>query len=152
MKRCTRVEQSAISKPQGSQALLSSWKDIANYLASSVRTVQRWEAKEGLPVRRPASIGSKKGVVLLYRKDADAWNACRRRNSTRQRQDQVRTDAAVTLEPEGLLERQQAFGRLGNTVASIAEQVATSVCLLTRILEITSTLSGEPDPWLSRKL
>jgi hypothetical protein len=32
--------------------LLSGWKEIAQYLRSSVRTVQRWEG-EGLPIIRP---------------------------------------------------------------------------------------------------
>ncbi|HVR31001.1 MAG TPA: tetratricopeptide repeat protein [Thermoanaerobaculia bacterium] len=31
---------------------LDSWKEIARYLQRSVRTVQRWERDEGLPVRR----------------------------------------------------------------------------------------------------
>jgi hypothetical protein len=33
--------------------LLSCWKDIASYMYSGVRTVQRWEQHVGLPVRRP---------------------------------------------------------------------------------------------------
>jgi len=32
--------------------LLDSWKEIATYLGREVRTVQRWEKKEGLAVRR----------------------------------------------------------------------------------------------------
>ncbi|MCU1257033.1 MAG: repeat-containing protein, partial [Candidatus Angelobacter sp.] len=31
---------------------LDSWKEIASYLRRDVRTVQRWEKKEGLPVYR----------------------------------------------------------------------------------------------------
>ena len=31
---------------------LDSWKEIATFLNRGVRTVQRWEATEGLPVRR----------------------------------------------------------------------------------------------------
>jgi len=31
---------------------LDSWKSIASYLGREVRTVQRWENTEGLPVRR----------------------------------------------------------------------------------------------------
>jgi hypothetical protein len=31
---------------------LESWKEIASYLRRTVRTVQRWEAAEGLPVHR----------------------------------------------------------------------------------------------------
>jgi len=31
---------------------LESWKEVAFYLNRSVRTVRRWEEKEGLPVHR----------------------------------------------------------------------------------------------------
>ena len=33
---------------------LDSWKEIAAYLRKGLRTVQRWERTEGLPVRRLA--------------------------------------------------------------------------------------------------
>ncbi|PYT73396.1 MAG: hypothetical protein DMG42_12615 [Acidobacteria bacterium] len=42
-------------KPSGETRpdnLLDSWKEIAAYLDREVRTVQRWEKKEGLPVHR----------------------------------------------------------------------------------------------------
>jgi hypothetical protein len=57
--------------------LLSCWKDIASYMGSGVRTVQRWEQHAGLPVRRPTSHGHK-SQVLLDRRAADAWMASRR--------------------------------------------------------------------------
>jgi len=50
---------------------LSSWKEIANYMGKGVRTVQRYEAKFGLPVRRPA--GKSRAAVLATRADIDAW-------------------------------------------------------------------------------
>jgi|HubBroStandDraft_6_1064221.scaffolds.fasta_scaffold45694_1 hypothetical protein len=56
--------------------LLSCWKDIANYMGSGVRTVQRWEEQASLPVRRPTSHGQK-SQVLLDRRAADAWMASR---------------------------------------------------------------------------
>ena len=31
---------------------LDSWKEIAAYLNRNVRTVQRWEKREGLPIHR----------------------------------------------------------------------------------------------------
>lgn len=36
----------------GREELLDSWKEIATYLDKAVRTVQRWEKQEGLPVHR----------------------------------------------------------------------------------------------------
>jgi hypothetical protein len=50
---------------------LSSWKEIANYMGKGVRTVQRYEAEFGLPVRRPA--GKSRAAVVATRSDIDAW-------------------------------------------------------------------------------
>ncbi len=36
----------------GERKILSSWKEIANYLKIRVRTAQRWEEKLGLPFHR----------------------------------------------------------------------------------------------------
>ncbi len=55
--------------------VLTSWKDIANYMGKGVRTVQRWEQDFGLPVRRPR--GSNKKAVLARPRDLDAWVALR---------------------------------------------------------------------------
>jgi tetratricopeptide (TPR) repeat protein len=48
---------------------LESWKEIAGYLRRSVRTVQRWEAKAGLPVRRLPDLGT----VYAHAFELDAW-------------------------------------------------------------------------------
>jgi CheY-like chemotaxis protein len=58
-----------------SQDVLNSWKEIARYLDRGVRTVQRWEAELGLPVRRPR--GRERTAVIALRADIDAWlKAC----------------------------------------------------------------------------
>jgi hypothetical protein len=55
--------------------VLNSWKEIAVYLNRGVRTVQRWEAELGLPVRRPR--GKSRSAVLAMRSELDAWTkAC----------------------------------------------------------------------------
>jgi PAS domain-containing protein len=51
--------------------VLRSWKDIANYLGTCVKTVQRWEECYGLPVRRLAA--SKGSVVFAFRVELDSW-------------------------------------------------------------------------------
>ena len=48
--------------------VLSSWKEIALYLGKRVRTVQRWERTEGLPVHRP-----KPSLVLAHTAELDRW-------------------------------------------------------------------------------
>ncbi len=50
---------------------LDSWKEIAAYLEREIRTVQRWEKKEGLPVHR--QIHEKLGTVYAYKSEIDAW-------------------------------------------------------------------------------
>ena len=52
--------------------VLTSWKEIAQYMGKGVRTVQRWEQRHGLPVRRPIG-ADRKGTVLARRSDLDAW-------------------------------------------------------------------------------
>ncbi len=50
---------------------LDSWKEIAAHLKRDVRTVQRWEQDEGLPVRR--HLHKKLGSVYAYKAELDAW-------------------------------------------------------------------------------
>lgn len=50
---------------------LDSWKEIAVYLKRDVRTVQRWEKREGLPVHR--HVHDKLCSVYAYRAEIDAW-------------------------------------------------------------------------------
>jgi Tfp pilus assembly protein PilF/TolB-like protein len=54
---------------------LESWKDIAAHLGRGIRTVQRWEAEEGLPVRRHTH--KKLGTVQASKRELDAWLAQR---------------------------------------------------------------------------
>jgi hypothetical protein len=46
---------------------LTTWKEVAAYLGKGVRTVQRWEAELGLPVRRPKGGGGHIIVALSGR-------------------------------------------------------------------------------------
>jgi Tol biopolymer transport system component len=59
------VEPDAVPAAEGR---LDSWKEIAAYLRKGLRTVQRWEQTEGLPVRR---LGQ--GSVFAYKTELDAW-------------------------------------------------------------------------------
>lgn len=51
--------------------LLDSWKEIAAYLNRTVRTAQRWEINEQLPVRR--HLHDRQGTVYAYASELDAW-------------------------------------------------------------------------------
>lgn len=48
-----------------------SWKQVAAYLGREVRTVQRWEKLEELPVRRHIHV--KGGTVFAFKNEIDAW-------------------------------------------------------------------------------
>ena len=54
---------------------LDSWKEIANYLQRSVRTVIRWEREESLPVHR--HLHGKRGTIYANSSEIDAWKANR---------------------------------------------------------------------------
>src|SRR5690348_200337 len=71
---------------------LDSWKEIADYLDREVRTVQRWEKTENLPVHRHEH--QKKSTVYAYTSELDDW----RKN--RQPKDDPEADAAFVPEPD----------------------------------------------------
>jgi hypothetical protein len=54
---------------------LDSWKDIASYFRRSVRTVQRWERVEGMPVHRHAH--DKGDSLFAYAHELDEWQKSR---------------------------------------------------------------------------
>ena len=57
------------TRPQESR--LDSWKEIATYLHRDVKTVQRWEKREGMPVHR--HLHDRMGSVYASRTELDAW-------------------------------------------------------------------------------
>lgn len=61
---------------------LGSWKEIALYLGREVRTVQRWEKTDGLPVRRLEH--ARRGLVFANREHFDRWLELRSRGQSDQ--------------------------------------------------------------------
>ena len=61
---------------QSPEGRLDSWKEIAAYLGRGIRTVQRWEQEEGLPVHRLAH--EKRGSIYARREELNAWWESRR--------------------------------------------------------------------------
>jgi len=71
---------------------LVSWKEIAVHLGCEIRTAQRWEKTESLPVRRH---GHQKGsTVYAYASELDEWF------KQRQPADDPEADAAFEPEPD----------------------------------------------------
>jgi len=71
---------------------LDSWGEIASYLGREVRTVQRWERTEGLPVHRHEH--KKKSTVYAFSGELDAWI------KKRQPKDDPEADDAFVREQE----------------------------------------------------
>jgi Tol biopolymer transport system component len=63
-----------VDPPSGDR--LDSWKEIATYLRRDVKTVQRWEKREGMPVHR--HVHDRMGSVYAFRNELDAWAEQRR--------------------------------------------------------------------------
>jgi pentatricopeptide repeat protein len=73
---------------------LDSWKEVAAYLGRDVRTVQRWETRDGLPIHR--LLHAKLGSVFAYAAELDAWRDDRdRRVSDVSEQRHLATAAAA---------------------------------------------------------
>ncbi|MGB9335059.1 MAG: hypothetical protein WCB14_08640 [Candidatus Acidiferrales bacterium] len=73
---------------------LDSWKEIAAYLDRDVTTVQRWEKREGMPVRR--HLHDKMGSVYASRAELDAWSRSR---ADRENGHNAASPTATLLEP-----------------------------------------------------
>lgn len=68
-------ESSSPAPGNASSLRLDSWKEIAAHLGRDVRTVQRWERSEGLPIHRQQH--DKLGSVYAFRNEIDAWRGAR---------------------------------------------------------------------------
>jgi len=55
--------------------VLTGWKHIARYLNMGVRTIQRYEGEEELPIRRLT--GGPRGTVVATKTELDDWLAAR---------------------------------------------------------------------------
>lgn len=65
--------------PSPSRVQLNGWKEIAAFFGKSTRTVQRWEAELGLPVRRLR--GQSGEIVYAWAEDLDRWREERSHDS-----------------------------------------------------------------------
>ncbi len=77
MRFSSPTQRPALVKPPPPERL-NSWKEIAAYLDTSVRTVQRWERAERLPVHRHEHAGGG-GTAYAFTREVDAWRESRRK-------------------------------------------------------------------------
>jgi hypothetical protein len=52
-------------------SILTSWKEIAEYVGKGIRTIQRWEGQMGFPMRRMRH--GRKSTVLAVPREIEAW-------------------------------------------------------------------------------
>jgi len=57
--------------PHPAKETLRSWKEIANYAGTCIKTVQRWEKEHHFPIRRLKR--SKGAVVFALKSEVDSW-------------------------------------------------------------------------------
>jgi eukaryotic-like serine/threonine-protein kinase len=121
---------------------LNSWKEVAAWLKTSVRTVQRWERQEGLPVHRHqhASVGT----VYAYTSEVEKWLASRRQRLVCEAGDSSDEPAPTAAPPRLLVlpfrvlrdEREIDF-----LSVSLADAITTSLSALDSLV-VRSSLAG----------
>jgi hypothetical protein len=108
-------------------AVFTSWKEIAQYLGKGVRTAQRWEQEEGLPVRRQNGEG--RGKVLAFADEIDGWkhSATTRNGDQSERIRLLARVEQLLTENEGMRRKlnalRQPSGRLTNVVIGSDESL-----------------------------
>src|SRR5579859_7437920 len=95
---------------QNSADRLDSWKEIASYLRRDVRTVQRWEKKEGLPVYR--HLHDKLGSIYAYRNELTDWFNARQQSGAGVGRQDGETKIKLAVLPFGNLSEDRKSTRL----------------------------------------
>jgi tetratricopeptide (TPR) repeat protein len=106
---------------------LDTWKEVAAHLRRSVRTVQRWEREEGLPVHRHRH--DKLGSIYAFRHELDTWWATRGNTLQDPESHVLETPAAPALAPPARLGRWLILSAVGAAVAAL---VAFAVAIASR--------------------
>jgi len=113
---------------------VESWKEIAAYLERDVRTVQRWEKKEALPVYR--HMHDKLGTVYAYKIELDAWWNNRR---PRLELEEEKPEEVEPAQPGWLTSRRLW---LGAAVAAVLAAVGAALVLWPFLERRTQMLHG----------
>ena len=65
--------------------ILDGWKEIAEYVGKSIRTIQRWEKENGFPIRRVKS----KRSVFAYPEEIDKWLSNKKEEKQEQQKQEI---------------------------------------------------------------
>jgi hypothetical protein len=119
----------AESYSESDTTCLDSWKAIADYLNRNVRTVQRWEQIEGMPVHR--QIHRKGGSVYAYQQEIDAWQRSRSCLQRLGGQNQLSALSRLAIDsmaqPERSLLRKLLLALLDQLTAQMARSLESTV-------------------------
>src|SRR5262249_52190077 len=93
----------------GPRDLLNSWKEIAAFLDRGVRTVQRWERQNQLPVHRYGD--SPRAAVYAFEEELSLWlhTLQQRGRLSRNEQDRRTVPARSNMRTYDLIIRSHAF-------------------------------------------
>ena len=107
---------------------LDSWKEIAVYLRRQVRTVQRWEEREGLPVQR--HVHAKASSVCAFKHEIDAWLRSRSRAASEPAPHKECSEpTAETLNPTLLVAARMPAKSPGRSSEPTSGSSSQSACL-----------------------
>lgn len=129
------------SGPEGSrppEKKLVSWKEIAAHLGREVRTVQRWEDIESLPVHRHEH--QKKSTVYAYASELDAWF------KNRQPADDPEADALFVPEVESA----EANSTIGSLHTVAPDPVSVPVDAIDNLPTVAPVRPPRPSPIAKR--
>jgi hypothetical protein len=114
-----RPARASVGRTPPTRATLQSWKEIASELNRGVRTVQRWERKLGLPVRRVGT-GSR-CPVFAFKDELDGWLRSNTEVSGDDEQDNGHPQGAGDPKAEGLLQTVNDFFTLERSEKDCAQ-------------------------------
>jgi len=118
-----------------SEARLETWKQIADFFEKEIRTVQRWEKTEGLPVHRHRH--AKLDSVYAYPEELTAWQHMRLRGNSLSvaTAEPAREPQAPTPQPaEAADESPAAVGSVVSTPRGVRARVTLAAVIGTLVV------------------
>ncbi len=126
---------------------LESWKEVAAYFGRADRTVKRWEAERGLPIRRLP--GSPKSRIYAEIAELEAWRSSQRQSEEQARGGADQTPASPNASPDGSVQaavaRRSVRTRLLILTGAVAAAAFVVACLFRPPLGFAPTVRHGDD-------
>jgi Tol biopolymer transport system component len=104
---------------------LDSWKEIAAHFGRDVTTVQRWEKREGMPIRR--HLHDRAGSVYAFAAELDAWARSRNLRVVQKPPDDAPAPIPAALPPPLAVVKSRARWRVILPPAAVTALLAIAV-------------------------